>query len=134
MSDERTHIVFPLFDGMTPLDFIAPYQAFGIVPRAFVTAASIGGRDIQADGLTFSRLADLSKVEGCDVLCVPGGFGTSKAILDDDFLRQIRRLAGAARYQTSVRTGALILGAAGLLRGKRATTYWASRDTLKLFG
>jgi cyclohexyl-isocyanide hydratase len=134
MSDKRTHIVFPLFDGMTPLDFVAPYQAFSIVPGARVTVASLGGRDIEADGLVFSRLADLSKVETCDVLCVPGGFGTSKAMIDEAFMREIRRLASAAKYQTSVCTGALILGAAGLLRGKRATTYWASRDTLKLFG
>jgi cyclohexyl-isocyanide hydratase len=134
MSDKRTHIVFPLFEGMTPLDFVAPYQAFSIVPGARVTVASLGGRDIEADGLVFSRLADLSKVESCDVLCVPGGFGTSKAMIDEDFMREIRRLASVAKYQTSVCTGALILGAAGLLRGKRATTYWASRDTLKLFG
>jgi cyclohexyl-isocyanide hydratase len=134
MSDKRTHIVFPLFDGMTPLDFVAPYQAFSIVPGARVTVASLGGRDIEADGLVFSRLADLSRVETCDVLCVPGGFGTSKAMIDEAFMREIRRLASAAKYQTSVCTGALILGAAGLLRGKRATTYWASRDTLKLFG
>jgi cyclohexyl-isocyanide hydratase len=134
MSAERTHVVFPLFDGMTPLDFVAPHQAFRIVPGARVTVASLGGRDVTADGLVFSRLEDLSKVETCDVLCVPGGFGTAKAMVDETFMQEIRRLAGAARYHTSVCTGALILGAAGLLRGKRATTYWASRDTLKLFG
>jgi putative intracellular protease/amidase len=119
---------------MAPLDFIAPYQAFGIVPDVSVTAASLGGRDVEADGLVFSRLADLAKLEDCDVLCVPGGFGTSKVMLDEAFMREIRRLASVAQYQTSVCTGALILGAAGLLRGKRANTYWASRETLKLFG
>jgi cyclohexyl-isocyanide hydratase len=134
MSDGRTHIVFPLFEGVTQLDFTAPHQVFSSVPGARVTVASLGGRDIEASGLVFSRLADLSKVESCDVLCVPGGFGTSAAMLDEAFLREIRRLASAARYQTSVCTGSLILGAAGLLRGRRAATYWASRDTLKLFG
>jgi cyclohexyl-isocyanide hydratase len=134
MPDKFIHIVFPLFDGMAALDFVAPHEAFSVVPGARITVASLGGRNIDASGLVFSGLADLSKVEGCDVLCIPGGFGTAKAMIDEAFMRDIRRLASAAKYQTSVCTGALILGAAGLLRGKRAATYWASRDTLQLFG
>jgi cyclohexyl-isocyanide hydratase len=134
MSDKSIHVVFPLFDGMTALDFIAPHSAFSVAPGARITVGSVGGRNIDADGLLFSGLADLSKIEGCDVLCIPGGFGTAKAMVDEAFMREIRRLASAAKYQTSVCTGALILGAAGLLRGKRAATYWASRDTLQLFG
>jgi putative intracellular protease/amidase len=134
MSDKPVHIVFPLFDGMTALDFVAPYQVFAAVPAARVTVASLHGRDIKAGGLVFSGLADLSNVPGCDVICVPGGFGTAQAMLDATFMGEIRRLASTARYHTSVCTGSLILGAAGLLRGKRASTYWASRDTLKLFG
>jgi putative intracellular protease/amidase len=134
MSDNPVHVVFPLFGGMTALDFVAPYQAFSAVPDARVTVASLGGHDINSDGLVFTTLADLTKIETCDVICVPGGFGTAKAMVDEAFMREIRRLAVAARYHTSVCTGALILGAAGLLRGKRANTYWASRDTLKLFG
>jgi cyclohexyl-isocyanide hydratase len=82
----------------------------------------------------FSGLADLAKVDTCDVLCVPGGDGVRDAIVDDAFMREVRRLAGTARYLTSVCTGALILGALGLLRGKRATTYWALRDSLARFG
>ena len=135
MSHQLTHIVFPLFDGMTQLDFTAPYQMFSSVPGARVIVASLDGRDIEADnGLVFSRLADLRKVENCDVLCVPGGSGTNTAMLHEDFIREIRRLADIAKYHTSVCTGALILGAAGLLRGKRATTYWAERDILSTFG
>jgi cyclohexyl-isocyanide hydratase len=134
MSDKPIHIVFPLFEGVTQLDFTAPHQMFSRVPGARVIAASLGGRDIEADDLVFSGLADLTKVETCDVLCVPGGSGTNAAMLDEAFMREIRRLAGTAKYQTSVCTGALILGAAGLLRGKRATTYWAERDVLKRFG
>jgi cyclohexyl-isocyanide hydratase len=134
MPDKKKHIVFPLFDRMTPLDFVAPYQAFSLVPGARVTVASLDGRDIEGGGLVFTRLANLAEIESCDVICVPGGFGTSVAMLDENFMREIRRLASAAEYQTSVCTGALILGAAGLLRGKRAATYWASRDTLEMFG
>jgi transcriptional regulator GlxA family with amidase domain len=134
MSEKSIHIVFPLFDGMAVLDFVAPHEAFSVVPGARITVASVGGRNIEASGLVLSGLADLSKVESCDVLCIPGGFGTAKAMIDEAFMRDIRRLASTAKYQTSVCTGALILGAAGLLRGKRAATYWASRDTLQLFG
>jgi cyclohexyl-isocyanide hydratase len=134
MSERFTHVVFPLFDGATQLDFTAPHQMFGRVPNVRVTVASLGGRDIELDGLVFSNVADLSKVDRCDVLCVPGGSGTNAAMLDENFMREIRRLAGIAKYQTSVCTGALILGAAGLLRGRRATTHWASRAFLQPFG
>jgi putative intracellular protease/amidase len=134
MSDESICIVFPLFDGVTQLDFTGPHQMFSRVGGARVIAASLGGRDIEADGLVFSGLADLTSVETCDVLCVPGGSGANAAMLDEAFMREIRRLAGSARYHTSVCTGALILGAAGLLRGKRATTYWAERDALEALG
>lgn len=135
MAERPVHVVFPLFDGMTHLDFTGPHQMFSAVPGARVIVASLGGRDVRSDSaLVFTELADLAKVEVCDVLCVPGGSGTNAAMLDDAFMREIRRLAGQARYQTSVCTGALILGAAGLLRGKRATTYWAEREVLKEFG
>jgi cyclohexyl-isocyanide hydratase len=134
MPDQPVRVVFPVFDGMTALDFVAPYQVFTAVPRARVSVASPGGHDVRSDGLVFTELTDLTQVETCDVICVPGGFGTAKAMIDESFMREIRRLAAAASYHTSVCTGALILGAAGLLRGKRANTYWASRDTLKLFG
>ncbi len=71
----------------------------------------------------------------CDVVCVPGGRGaTDRAIHDAVFLRELRRLAATARFVTSVCTGSLVLGAAGLLRGKRAATHWAWRDLLAPFG
>ena len=104
------------------------------LPDTTVTVASMGGRDIQADGLTFANLADLSKVEHCDMLCVPGGFGTTDAMLDEAFMSEIRRLGGGAKYLTSVCTGSLILAAAGFLRGKRAACHWAWRDLLIPFG
>jgi transcriptional regulator GlxA family with amidase domain len=134
MSDTAVHIVFPVFDRVTHLDFTGPHQVFSYVREARITVASMGGRDIEARGFVFSGLTDLSKVENCDVLCVPGGAGTTEAMLDDAFMDEIRRLASGARYLTSVCTGALILGAAGLLRGKRATTHWATHDLLPLLG
>ena len=77
------------------------------------------------------RLAD---IESCSLICVPGGFGTIDALDDQEFVSQIARLAAGARYVTSVCTGALLLGAAGLLKGKRATSHWAWLDALPAFG
>lgn len=130
-----THIVFPIFNRMTHLDFTGPHQVFSGVSDAQITVASIGGRDIAAaGGLVFSGLADLSKVESCDVLCVPGGSGTSAAIVDKAYMREVRRLASGAKYLTSVCTGSFVLGAAGLLHGKRAATHWTKRELLPSLG
>jgi transcriptional regulator GlxA family with amidase domain len=76
----------------------------------------------------------LAEIERCALICVPGGFGTIEAMEDQELLTQLRRLANTARYVTSVCTGALVLGAAGLLKGKRATSHWAWRDALSAFG
>lgn len=130
----HTHIVFPIFDRVTHLDFTGPHQVFSYVPEARITVASMGGRDIEAAGMVFGGLANLGELESCDVLCVPGGAGTTEAMADETFMRDIRRLASGAQYLTSVCTGALILGAAGLLRGKRATTHWAAIELLTLLG
>jgi putative intracellular protease/amidase len=127
-------VLFALYPGVTHLDFTGPHQVFCRIPDAVVTVASMGGRDINADGLVFSSLADLAAVEVCDLICVPGGLGATDAILDEAFMRQIRRLAGGARYVTSVCTGSLILAAAGLLDGKRAACHWAWRDLLTPLG
>src|SRR5688500_16769982 len=99
MSHDVTQIVFPLFEGMTQLDFTAPHQMFSRVPGPRVLAASLGGRDIEVDDLVFGGLVDLTNVESCDVLCIPGGSGTNRAMLDEDFMREIRRLASIATYQ-----------------------------------
>lgn len=127
-------IVIPLYPDVTHLDFTGPHQVFSRLPHATVTVASMGGADIVADGLTFSNLADLAKIERCDLLCVPGGFGTTDAMLDEAFMAQIRRLGAGAKYLTSVCTGSLILAAAGFLQGKRAACHWAWRELLTPFG
>lgn len=128
------HIVFPLYPGVTHLDFTGPHQVFSRLPGVRVTAASLGGGDIEADGLVFAGLADLTEVERCDVLCVPGGMGATEALLDEAFMAEIRRLAWGAKYLTSVCTGSLILAGTGRLRGKRAACHWAWRDLLVPFG
>ena len=76
----------------------------------------------------------MAEIERCDLLFVPGGIAATEAANDEVFMREFRRLAATARYLTSVCTGSLILGAAGLLKGKRAACHWAWRDLLPLFG
>lgn len=127
-------IVIALYPGVTHLDFTGPHQVLTRTPDSTVVTASLGGRDIEAEGLVFTRLAKLEEVAACDVLLVPGGLGATDAMLDEAFMAQIRRLGAGARYVTSVCTGSLILAAAGLLTGKRAACHWAWRELLKPFG
>ncbi|MDE2485969.1 MAG: DJ-1/PfpI family protein [Alphaproteobacteria bacterium] len=127
-------ILIALYPGVTHLDFTGPHQVLVRTPDARVVTASLGGCDIEAEGLVFAGLADLATVAACDVLLVPGGLGCADAMLDEAFMAQIRRLGSSARYVTSVCTGSLILGAAGFLTGRRAACHWAWRDLLEPFG
>jgi putative intracellular protease/amidase len=136
MSDRTPVIVFALFPGVTQLDFTGPHEVFSSLPGATVIMASTEGGTIEATGgMVFAGLRRLAEIPECDVVCVPGGRGaTDVAIRDAAFLRELRRLAATARFVTSVCTGSLVLGAAGLLRGKRAATHWGWRDLLIPFG
>jgi cyclohexyl-isocyanide hydratase len=134
-TDRGPIIVFALFPGVTQLDFTGPHQVFSSLPGAEVILASAEGGSIQTSGITFAGLRRLADIPECDIICVPGGMGvTDNAIRDPVFLAELRRLADGARYVTSVCTGSLALGAAGLLRGKRAATHWAWRELLVPFG
>jgi cyclohexyl-isocyanide hydratase len=129
------HVVFALYPRITQLDFTGPYEVLTRLPGARCVLASVAGGDLAVDSaMRFSGLARLEDVEDCDLLCVPGGFGTVAAVEDQAYLGAIRRLGGKARYITSVCTGSLLLAAAGLLKGKRAACHWAWRDKLADFG
>jgi len=130
----RLTLVIALFPGVTQLDFTGPHQVLCRAPDADLVTASMGGADIAAEGLTFSGLMDLTKIERCDLLLVPGGAGVGEAMLDGAFLREMRRLGAGAKWVTSVCTGSLILAAAGFLTGRRAACHWAWRDLLVPFG
>src|SRR5689334_6617500 len=93
-------IVFPLYPGVTQLDFTGPLQFVSRVPGAEVIVASVGGQPVKSEGLAFSDLAVLESVERCDVLCVPGGFGCTDAMQDEVYMSAIKRLAAGARYVT----------------------------------
>ena len=134
MSASEVVIVFAVFPNVKQLDFTGPHEVFSYLPGARVIVASAAGGTIEATG-GLAGLPRLADIPACDVLCVPGGRGsTDVAIHDPVFLAEVRRLAASARFVTSVCTGALVLGAAGLLRGKRAATHWAWRDLLAPFG
>ena len=105
------------------------------IPGATTIIASRDGGEIEAEGgLVIGRTKKLSDIAHCDLICVPGGVTATEVALDDAFIGEIRRLALGARYITSVCTGSLILGAAGLLQGKRAACHWAWRGMLTEFG
>jgi transcriptional regulator GlxA family with amidase domain len=128
-------VVFALYPRITQLDFTGPHEVFARLPGAECILASAAGGDIEAyGGIVFTKVRRLAEVERCALLCVPGGFGTIEAMEDQELIAQVRRLASGARYVTSVCTGSFVLGAAGLLKGKRATSHWAWRDSLSAFG
>ena len=87
-----------------------------------------------ATGLTLTPTTTFADCPQLDVLCVPGGSGVNALMTDAGTLDFVRTQAAEARYVTSVCTGALVLGAAGLLRGRRATTHWGAHDLLAAFG
>ena len=90
---------------------------------------------VEADtGLGLLPYATLRDCPPLDVICVPGGPGVNALMEDAEVLDWLRQQAGQARYVSSVCTGSLVLGAAGLLRGKRATSHWGARDLLAAFG
>lgn len=131
---QRTSILIPVYEGVTQLDFTGPHQFLSRTPEVDVRVASLGGRSISVDHLTFSDLDDLAAIDSCDVLLVPGGGGCIAAIENEAFVQEIARLGASARYLTSVCSGSLILGAAGFLSGRRAACHWAWRELLPIFG
>jgi len=128
-------IVFLFYPGMTALDAMGPWEVLSRLPGARARAASPAGGAVTVDtGITFDRTAPIAEISHADVLLVPGA-GDVRPLLDDArALDWVRAIDAATRWTTSVCTGALVLGAAGLLRGKRATTHWAALEGLRKHG
>ena len=126
--------VFAIWPGMTHLDFTGPHQVFSRLPNSQTIVASPAGGNVPGDGLVFADTVRIADVRSCDLICVPGGIGATQVAQDLAFITNIRRLGLEARYITSVCTGSLILGAAGLLKGRRAACHWAWAHLLELFG
>ena len=130
-----TTIVFLLFPGITQLDFTAPAQALSRMPGALLACAATNLAPIPTDsGFAIVPTHDFASAPQADILCVPGGHGVAEALGDDATIDFIARQAAGARWVTSVCTGAFLLGRAGLLVGKRATTHWGYTQLLPLVG
>ena len=129
------NIVFVLFDNVTQLDFTGPLQFLSRLPGAKVHVVSKDGAAVKTDcGFSILPRSGFGQCPQADVLCVPGGHGVRDAIADQVIVDFVRQQANGADYITSVCTGAFILGAAGLLQGKKATCHWAYTHLLSLFG
>jgi cyclohexyl-isocyanide hydratase len=128
-------IALLLFPQVTQLDLTGPVQVFSSVPGATLHLAWKRIEPVPTDSvLTLLPTTTFADCPQADVICVPGGFGTDAIIEDEEVLGFLRRQADGAKYITSVCTGSLALGAAGLLDGYRAATHWSARDCLALFG
>jgi cyclohexyl-isocyanide hydratase len=130
-----THIGMLLYPGLTQLDLTGPFEVLHRVPDATVHLLWKTTAPVRADsGLTITPTTTLAESPPLDVVFVPGGGGQLALMSDREVLDFLAHQGGAARWVTSVCTGALLLGAAGLLDGYEAATHWAFMDLLPLFG
>ena len=131
----RFQIGLLLFPNLTQLDLTGPYEVFIRFPDSDVHLLWKTLDPVRAGGgMRLLPTATFAQSPRLDLLCVPGGAGMNALLNDEETLDFVRRQALEARYVTSVCTGSLVLGAAGLLEGKRATTHWMSLPMLAAFG
>jgi cyclohexyl-isocyanide hydratase len=128
-------IGFLIYPRMTQLDFTGPFEVFSHLPGAAVHVAAKTTDPVAADtGLRIMPTISLADCPQLDILCVPGGPHVDEWFEDEELLGFLRTQAASARYVTSVCTGSLVLGAAGLLEGYRADTHWSWLEVLAAFG
>jgi cyclohexyl-isocyanide hydratase len=124
-----------VFPRVQQLDLTGPYDVFASWPQARVHLVAKRLESVKSStGLSLTPTTTFADCPPLQVICVPGGVGVNALLDDDETLAFLRMQAKGARFVTSVCTGALVLGAAGLLRGRRATTHWASHHLLAAFG
>lgn len=132
-----TRIAVLIYPGFTALDAVGPYEVLSRLPNAQVTFVAGQRGPVRADtgALTMHADAAIDDVASPDVLLIPGGLlGSIAAAKDQKLVDWVRNAHATAQWTTSVCTGALLLGAAGLLDGRTATTHWAARDRLARYG
>ena len=124
-----------VFPKVTQLDLTGPLQVFSSLPGAIVHLIWKRMEPVASDSvLTILPTVTFADCPQLDVICVPGGAGTDDMVNDEEMLAFLQRQAKGAKYVTSVCTGSLVLGAAGLLKGYRATTHWTAIDFLAPYG
>lgn len=129
-------IVITLFDRFTALDAIGPYEVLSRLPGARLTFAAATAGEVRADTRVLGLVADaaLGDVDACDVVVVPGGPGTRALMHDEALISWLQKVHPTTTWTTSVCTGSLVLGAAGLLDGLPATTHWGAKGELESTG
>jgi transcriptional regulator GlxA family with amidase domain len=125
-----------VFDRITALDAVGPYEVLSRLPGARLQLVGLARGEVRTDNGVLGLMADaaLEEVAACDLLVVPGGFGERALEKDERFLSWLRAIDRTTRITASVCTGSLLLAAAGLLQGRRANTHWASRERLASYG
>lgn len=135
MSQPTIHVVFVLFDNVTQLDFTGPVQFLSRLPGAQIHVTAKTLTPIQTDcGFAIMPTTSFADCPQADIICVPGGAGVMPALSDKALVDFVATQAARAKWITSVCTGTFILGAAGLLHGKRATTHWGYTHLLEKYG
>jgi len=129
-------IAIPIFDDITALDAIGPYEVLSRLPGATVSFVAKEPGPKRTENGMLALVADraLDELPSPDVIVVPGGFGTRALAADEELLDWLRHAHAGSAWTTSVCTGALLLAAAGLLDGLRATTHWLQYDLLRPYG
>ena len=129
-------IAFLLFDGITPLDAIGPFEVLGKLPGAEIRMVAKEKGEVRTKGQSLAMIADyaLAGVAKPKIFVVPGGPGADAMAGDGAVTDWLSRAHETTTWTTSVCTGALILGGAGVLKGLKATTHWRAMDDLAAFG
>ncbi len=128
-------VAFLLFPNVTQLDLTGPAQVLSRLGNVTIDLVARDLAPVPTDaGFALMSTATFADAAQPDILCIPGGVGVNDAMEDDATLAWVTQAAAGAAWVTSVCTGSLLLGAAGLLRGYRATTHWASHHHLAAFG
>jgi cyclohexyl-isocyanide hydratase len=130
------NIGFVIFPNLTQLDFTGPLQVLSRLSQSVTHIVAKSAAPVPSDcGLGLVPTHTFASCPPLDLICIPGGSeGVAGIINDSETIDFVRQKAGAAKYVTSVCTGAFVLGVAGLLKGRRATTHWAYTDLLPLVG
>jgi putative intracellular protease/amidase len=129
-------VVIPIFPQFTALDAIGPYEVLRLLPDAEVVFAAAAPGVVRTESLMVGLHADAAfdEIDAADILVFPGGWGTRALMTDEKVLAWVRAMDATTQWTTSVCTGSLVLGAAGLLDGLEATTHWSTVRKLEQLG